>query len=237
MHFAGRSSNITQNIYYFMSLKEIADIDKPREKLISRGASCLSLCELVAAIIGRGTAKYDALKIGEKVGDVLIENSYETTVDDLKSINGMGEAKACQIVAALELARRFTPPNLRNARISKASDVIPFVYQYKFEKQEHLMCISLSGANEVLNVRNVTKGVVNGTQIHPREIFSGPIEDRAASIIIVHNHPSGNLKPSKQDIASTNDITEAGKLLGIRVLDHLIIGPVDGYESVDIDDD
>lgn len=226
----------THKLITKMSLKETAEIDKPREKIINRGASSLSLSELIAAIIGRGTVGFDALKIGKCVGDVLSEKTYETNVDDLKSINGMGTAKACQIIAALELARRFTPPSLRTARITKASDVIPFVYQYKFERQEHLMCISLSGANEVLNVRNITKGTVNGTQIHPREVFSGAIEDRAASIIMVHNHPSGNLSPSKQDKKITQDIRDAGKLLGIELLDHIIIGPNEGYESVKFDE-
>ncbi|MDO5843588.1 MAG: DNA repair protein RadC [Methanocorpusculum sp.] len=219
-----------------MSLKDTADIDKPREKIISRGASSLSLAELVAAIIGRGTFNCDAIQIGKVVGEVLSEKTYETSVDDLISINGVGEAKACQIVASLELARRFTPPNMRTARITEASEVIPFVYQYKFERQEHLMCLSLSGANEVLNVRNITKGTVNGTQIHPREIFSGAIEDRAASIILVHNHPSGNLLPSKQDVKITQDIRDAGKLLGIELLDHIIIGPNEGYESIKFKD-
>lgn len=216
------------------SLKNTADIDKPREKLINRGPDSLKLEELIAAIIGRGTKGCDALKIGKEVGDILKVKAYETEITDINQVKGMGNAKACQIIAALELARRFPPPK-RFVKIENADDVMPFVYQYKFDTQENVIAITLSGAHEVLNVRSITRGILNGAQIHPRELFAPAIEDRASAIIIVHNHPSGNLSPSKRDIDVTRKMSEAGELLGIEVLDHLIIGPCDGYYRIQID--
>ena len=215
-----------------MSLKNTADIDKPREKLISKGPSSLELDELIAAIIGRGIPGCDAIQIGKKIAKILMSKTYETEISDLCEVNGMGEAKACQIIAALELARRFPPPIQRHAVIHSAEDVLPFVHQYRYDTQENVVTVTLSGAHEVLKVRLITKGLLNEAQIHPREVFAGAIEDRAAAIILIHNHPSGNLHPSKQDLKITKDMDAAGELLGIKLLDHLIIGPGDGFWSI-----
>ena len=215
-----------------MELRDLPCVDKPREKLISRGAAALELQELIAAIIGRGTVGYDAIKIGRDVGKILMKKTYETTVEDLQDVLGMGSAKACQIIAALELARRFPPPEERRAVISGPKDILPFVAQYRYEKQENLIVISLTGANEVLGVRLVTRGILDNCQAHPREIFADAIAERAAAIILVHNHPSGRLVASQQDIHLTQEIKRCGELLGIPLLDHLIIGPGAGYTSV-----
>ncbi len=215
-----------------MSLKNTPAIDKPREKLIAKGPASLELEELIAAIIGRGIPGCDAVQIGKKVAKILMSRTYETGIPDLCEVNGMGEAKACQIIAALELARRFPPPVHRLAVIHKAEDVLPFVHQYRYDTQENVVAVTLSGAHEVLKVRLITKGLVNESQIHPREVFAGAIQDRAAAMILIHNHPSGNLHPSKQDLKITKDMQAAGELLGIKLLDHLIIGPKDGFWSI-----
>ncbi|MDV0441027.1 JAB domain-containing protein [Methanorbis furvi] len=215
-----------------MSLKNTAEIDRPREKLIANGPQNLTLAELVAAIIGRGTAGNDALKIGKMVSDILMENSYNTTVKEIASVDGMGPAKACQILAALELARRFPPPDRKHAVIKRAEDILPFVSQYRYDKQENVVAATLSGAHEILNIRLVTRGLVNESHVHPREVFAGAVTDRAAAIILIHNHPSGNLAPSRQDILVTEKIQAAGTILGIKLLDHIIIGPCDGFQSI-----
>ncbi len=215
-----------------MSLKDTPEIDKPREKLIARGASSLELEELIAAILGRGTVGHDAVKIGKMVGKVLMTYTYETTIRDLTEIPGMGEAKACQILASLELARRFPPPKMRKAVIRTPKDVLPFVNQYRYDNQENFLTITLTGAHEVVNVRLITKGILDNCQVHPREVFAGAIEDRASSIILVHNHPSGNMEPSRQDISMTEELTKCGEILGIPILDHIIVGPVDDYRSI-----
>ena len=166
------------------------------------------------------------------VGKVLMTYTYETTIRDLTEIPGMGEAKACQILASLELARRFPPPKMRKAVIRTPKDVLPFVNQYRYDNQENFLTITLTGAHEVVNVRLITKGILDNCQVHPREVFAGAIEDRASSIILVHNHPSGNLEPSRQDISMTEELTKCGEILGIPILDHIIVGPVDDYRSI-----
>lgn len=215
-----------------MNLKETPDIDRPREKLIARGASSLELEELIAAIIGRGTARYDAVQMGKMIGKALMVYAYETNVRDLLAIPGMGEAKACQILASLELARRFPPPRMRKAVIRTPQDVLPFVTQYRYDSQENFLTVTLTGAHEVINVRHITKGILDTCQVHPREVFAGAIEDRASSVILVHNHPSGNLDPSRHDLLMTEELKKCGEILGIPILDHIIVGPIDDYQCI-----
>lgn len=215
-----------------MSLKTTAEIDRPREKLIANGPQGLLLAELVAAIIGRGTVRNDALKIGKAVEKILMRSTYETTIAELAAVDGMGPAKACQILAALELARRFPPPDRKRAVIKKATDILPFVSQYRYDQQENVITATLSGAHEILNVRLITRGLVNESHIHPREVFADAIRDRAAAVILIHNHPSGNLSPSTRDLLMTDSLKAAGEILGIPLLDHLIIGPCDGHRSI-----
>lgn len=129
--------------------------------------------------------------------------------------------KACQIVAAFEFARRRLFKDL--LVVKKAKDILPLILHIADKKQEHFLCISLNGANEVIGNRVVTVGLLNSRQVHPREVFADVISDRAAAVILAHNHPSGVLKPSPDDIAITEQMVEAGKILGISVLDHIII--------------
>jgi len=126
-------------------------------------------------------------------------------------------------VAAFELARRYLLGE--RPKIRKPQDILPYVQPYIRRKQEYFVCITLNGAGEVIETRVVTVGLLDSAQIHPREVFADALADRAAGVILVHNHPSGNLEPSPEDIAITRRLVEAGKLLGIEVLDHIIISP------------
>jgi DNA repair protein RadC len=137
-------------------------------------------------------------------------------------------AKAAAVVAALEFSRRRIRPE--GVKISFPADVIPLISHYADRKQEHFLCISLNGANEVINSRVVSVGLVNKTQVHPREVFADPITDRASSIIVAHNHPSGELIPSKEDIQVTKQLQSSGEILGIRLADHIIFNKK-GYYS------
>ncbi|HJJ47962.1 MAG TPA: DNA repair protein RadC [Methanocorpusculum sp.] len=221
-------------------LAELADEDKPREKLLKEGnAKRLRLEELIAILIGSGTQECDAIKLGGYIGEVLMEHAYKTSKDHLvynekknTGVKGVGPAKACVILAALELARRFPPEDERRAVLHSTDDILPFLGQYRFDNQENVIVATLSGANEVIRVHPITRGTVNQSQIHPREVFAPAIEDRAASIILIHNHPSGNLTPSPQDVLITERIKQAGELLGITLLDHLIIGPREPCRSI-----
>jgi DNA repair protein RadC len=140
----------------------------------------------------------------------------------------MGDAKACAIASAIELGRRFY--SLKDRRITSPKDVYPLISHFADRKQEHFLCISLNGAHEVIFTRQITSGLVNKTVVHPREIFADPITDRACAIIVAHNHPSGNLEPSKEDVEITKRLRESGDVLGIPLLDHIVFS-LSGYYS------
>ena len=213
-------------------MKKIKDIpikDRPREKLRHKGAEALSDQELVAILLGRGTEGHDVLTMAKKVLKLLDSTNCRPSLKDLENIEGMGPAKAALVYAAMEFSRRRIRPE--GLKISFPPDVLPLIRHYADRKQEHFICVSINGANEVITSRVVTVGLVNRAQVHPREVFADPITDRASAIIIAHNHPSGGLIPSKEDIQITKRLKDAGETLGIRLLDHIIFNHK-GYYSL-----
>jgi len=212
-------------------MKKISDIpklDRPREKLLSKGAEALSDQELIAVLLGKGTQGHDVMSLAKRILSIMDEQGAKPDLDTLQQIDGVGPAKAALIAAALEVARRRIRPE--GFRISFPPDVLPLIQHYADRKQEHFLCISLNGANEVIATRTVSVGLVNKTQVHPREVFADPITDRASAVIVAHNHPSGALTPSKEDMEVTKQLKEAGETLGIRLLDHIIFNH-SGYYS------
>lgn len=185
------------------------------------GVSALTNEELVSAIIGMGTAGIDVRTIARRVAELIGEHGTSLTLDHLLSVPGVGLAKACQILSGFELARRHLTRD--TVKISGAQDVLPLVSDIAGKQQEHFICISLNGANEVIEKRIVTIGLLDQSQVHPREVFADVISDHAASVIFVHNHPSGSLQPSDSDRRTHQQLTEAAAILGIRVLDHIIL--------------
>jgi DNA repair protein RadC len=215
-----------------MANKRIQDVpleDRPREKMLQRGAQSLSDVELLAILIGSGTKNANVFKVAGRLLKLLDENGNSVTVEGLRSVEGVGPAKASLVVAALEFARRRIRP--RNMKISFPPDVYPLIRHIADRRQEHFLCISLNGANEVIAVRTVSVGLVNRALVHPREVYADPITDRASAVIVAHNHPSGNLTPSQDDLAITRQLKEAGHTLGIKLLDHLIFNH-EGYHSL-----
>jgi DNA repair protein RadC len=202
-------------------LKELPDFDRPREKLAKKGPQALSDVELIAIIIGRGVPGRDVLQIATEISKTLKKDFTQVTYENLQHIEGVGSAKACQLVAGFELARRYLIKE--ENKITSPTDVLPLVSDIRNKKQEYFVCISLNGAGEVVGNRIITVGLVNHSLVHPREVFADVITDRAASVILLHKHPSGTLEPSKQDILMTKQLVEAGAILGIKVLDHLIV--------------
>jgi DNA repair protein RadC len=203
------------------TIKDLPTHSRPREKLQERGASALTDEELVAAIIGMGTAGRDVRAIAKQVAARIRERQEDLSLGDLMEVPGMGLAKAAQILSAFELARRHL---LKEAvKINRSQDVLPLVSDLADKRQEHFLCISLNGANEVIEKRIVTIGLLNMSPVHPREVFADVLVDRAASVIFAHNHPSGDLQPSETDLRMHEQLTEAGKILGLRVLDHIIV--------------
>ena len=205
-----------------LSIKERAAPDRPREKLLAKGAQALSDFELLEVIIGNGTKK---MRVGQIAGALqrLMRktDARALTIDGLRSVPGISTANICRLLAMFEWMKRWKHPIAQ--RILRSEDVLPLVSHIRRKKQEYLMAITLDGAQTVMSVRTVSIGTLTASLIHPREIFADAISERAASIILVHNHPSGSLEPSGEDRRITEQLVEAGELLGIPVRDHLIV--------------
>ncbi len=209
-------------------IKELPEFRRPREKLKIKGEKSLSDIELIAVILGSGNKGQDVMTLSSRVSRLLAKHKGHITVEMLTSVDGIGLAKASQILACFELARRFIVKE--SVKISEAKEVVPLLNDIADKKQEYFVCISLNGANEIIEKRIVTVGLLNKTQVHPREVFADAITDRAASVIVSHNHPSGELEPSASDLKIHEQLSEAGKIIGINVLDHIIISKK-GYFS------
>lgn len=200
-----------------------------RERIQLKGPKSLSDHELIALLLRTGTKENPVLSLAKQVVTILENPNADIQFESLKHVDGMGESKAGTVIAALELGRRFS--GTIHKRICNAADVFPLVQHYADRKQEQFLCVSLNGAHEVLGIRVVSVGILNKTIVHPREVFGDPITDRAAAIIVCHNHPSGQLEPSEEDRNITRRLSHAGELLGIALLDHLILSPRGGYFS------
>lgn len=202
----------------------------PREKLAKHGAAHLSDIELLRILIGSGNKQVSAHDIAKQVQKLLREKGSSISYRNLLSIKGMGPAKACEIIALFELGKRYLMPADRPI-ISSTSDAVEQLNNIRDKKQEYFVVLTLDGANRLINNTIVFQGTLNQSLIHPREIFAQAIEDRAASIIVAHNHPNGSSELSLEDIEITRKLKEAGKLLGIEVIDHIIVTK-QSYRSV-----
>lgn len=202
------------------SIKDIPKQDRPREKLLRKGAAALSDQELLAVLLGKGTPGMDVLTLAGKLARVIDEKGLGVRTEDLTGFDGVGEAKATLILAAIEFARRRIKPE--GAKIETPADLLPHVRHYADRKQEHFLCASINGANEILNIRVVSIGLIDRTPVHPREVFADALSDRASAIIVAHNHPSGGVQPSASDIEVTGQLKAAGSVVGIALLDHII---------------
>ena len=199
---------------------------RPREKLQARGATALSDYELLMAIIGSGTAQADVTKIARDVQKLLKEKGSGLTYDDLLGIRSLGPAKATQIMAGFELWRRqFEVPD--RPIIDSPEKAVEQLADICDKKQEYFVCLTLDGANRLIAKRVITIGTLTSSLVHPREVFADAITDRAASIIVAHNHPSGSLEASDADREVTKRLKDSAKLLGVTMLDHIIVTKID----------
>ncbi|NLV26525.1 MAG: DNA repair protein RadC [Methanomicrobiales archaeon] len=204
---------------------EIDPLDRPREKIEKKGASSLKDYELIAAILGMGTKKSDVLSVSRKVSELITKDEFPG-YEKLLEIDGIGKSKAALLMACFEFTRRYgNPASIESIRITEPDHIcqIPEIMNLRNKNQEHFLCTTLNGASEVIATRTITMGLLNHSLVHPREVFADAITDRAAGIICVHNHPSGNPEPSMEDIKVTRQLFEAGSILGINLIDHLII--------------
>ena len=195
---------------------------RPREKLQARGAAALSDYELLMAIIGSGSAHADVTKIARDVRKILGEKGSNLTYEDLLKIKGLGAAKATQLMASFELWRRQFEVSERPIIDSPEKAAEQFA-DIRDKKQEYFVCLTLDGANRLIAKRVISIGTLTASLVHPREVFAEAITDRAASIVVAHNHPSGNLEPSIADKEVTERLRQAGEILGIDLLDHILI--------------
>lgn len=219
-------------------IRSWAEDDRPREKLLLKGKSVLSDAELIAILIGSGSADETAVALSKRILQSLNNNLSELgklSVKDLTKFKGIGEAKAISIISALELGRRRndTEPEKR-VRITDSHTAFQTIYPHLSDlNHEEFWVIFLNRANAVIGKQNVSKGGVSGTVVDPKVVFKMAVQFPASGIILAHNHPSGNLKPSQADHQITRKLKEAGKALDIPVLDHLIIGDGNYFSFVD----
>lgn len=211
-------------------IKNWPEDERPREKLLKRGAEALTDAELLALILrtGDATGKLSAIDLGrsllQEFGD--LRTLAGATVAELCRIRGIGPAKAVSIKAALELANRFQTRRLENLeRFTAPTQIFEhFHHEFRDRRKEYFLALLLDGKNRIIKRVQISEGSLNQSIVHPREVFNPAVRESAAAIILVHNHPTGDPTPSREDIEITRRLREAGELMGVKVLDHIIIG-------------
>jgi DNA repair protein RadC len=211
-------------------IKEWPQDERPREKLLNRGAEALTDAELLALVLRTGDAASgrSAIDLGRELlkefGD--LRTLATAAVSDICRVKGTGPAKAACVKAALELANRFKGRRLENEeRYTSPEQVFEhFHYRYRDRRKEYFLILLLDGKNRVLREVQVSEGSLNQSIVHPREVFHAAVRESAAAIILVHNHPTGDPSPSREDLEITRRLREAGEVMGVKVLDHIIIG-------------
>jgi DNA repair protein RadC len=205
--------------------------DRPQEKMIHFGAGCLSNAELIGIIIRTGNRNATAVEVGRQVLKYFendLSQFYDMDILELernKELSGIGHVKACQIKAAIELGMRVHQKNPVEVKITSPQNIADLLMDtMQFLKQEAFKIILLDTKNKVIKIENISLGILNASLVHPREVFVKAIKQHSASIVLVHNHPSGDPTPSDEDKNITKRLVKAGELLGIPVLDHIIIG-------------
>jgi DNA repair protein RadC len=220
-----------------LTLKELPEKERPRERLLYHGETSLSNAELLAIVLGSGTKSESALQLAQRIlkeaGD--FQTLSNMSIRELREFNGIGLAKAAQLKASLELARRYTGRmEQKKPKFSNSRTVFEyFAPNFRGKQHEEFWVLVLDAKNKLLIEAIVSKGTLMASIVHPREIFQIAIKNAGASIIILHNHPSGDPDPSSEDRKVTQQIAEAGKLLAIPLLDHVIVGMNQYYSFKD----
>jgi DNA repair protein RadC len=209
------------------TVRDLPKPERPRERLLKFGPEVLSTQEILALVLSRGVSGESVLSIAQRLLSRFqnLPGIGQASIEELKTIKGIGNAKACQLKAALELARRLESyPDSEPATITTARDVAAVVKaQLKGKKREHFLAVLLNSRNQVIRTAEISSGSLNATVVHPREVFEEALAAHAASVIFVHNHPSGDTDASDDDIKLTRRLVEAGKIMGVEVLDHIIV--------------
>lgn len=221
-----------------MSLKFLAEDDRPREKFLLKGKNALSDAELLAIIMGSGSHEESAVELARRILDSVQNNWHQLSLlstKDLMKFKGVGEVKAISIATALEIGRRRAAQEVpEKPKIGGSKDVFNLLHPYLMDLQvEEFWCVYLNQSNKVIFKERLTKGGINQSIVDIRILFANALSHLATAIVIAHNHPSGNLQPSAQDIAITKSIKNAGELMQIKLLDHLIFSQTSYYSFAD----
>lgn len=211
------------------TIKDLPLSERPREKLYSHGAHALSNAELLAILIRTGHKEDTAIDVARRIlsmDDRGIAFLADTTVQELTEIKGIGECKAAQILAAIEIGKRLNKIGSHDkVKVTTPSIIADLMIdEMRYLNKEHFKIAILDTKNQILTIENISVGTLNASIVHPRDVFKIAIKRNANSIILIHNHPSGDTTPSNEDINITNRLIDAGNLIGIKVLDHIIIG-------------
>jgi len=208
-----------------MKIKDLPKIERPREKLVAKGSENLKDKELLAILLGTGVEGKNVIEVAEQILEKYpIKNFLQLKYEDLIKIKGINSAKACIILASQELVKRALDVRDESLpKVESVEDVLAQVVYMREKTREHLMAIYLNARNEMVWKKLVFLGTLNASLVHPREIFKEALDKNACSVILAHNHPSGDNEPSEDDIEITKRIIEAGKIMGVEVLDHVII--------------
>lgn len=212
-----------------MKIKQLPEQERPVEKCLSLGIESLSNSELLAVLINSGTKEKSAMELAEEVlakDEKGISYLRESTMEELMTVRGIGETKAARIAAAVELGKRLaSKPVHKGLKVENDEDIAElFMEDMRHQKREIFKALLLNSKGGVISAETISVGELNSTVVHPREVFGSAVKKSAAAIAFVHNHPSGDPTPSGEDFATTARLVECGRLLGIKVVDHLVIG-------------
>jgi DNA repair protein RadC len=211
-----------------LTLRDVPSEERPRERMLQAGAGALSNAELLAILVRTGTYAESAVHLSQRILAECggLRNLVDMSKDQLTQIKGIGDAKALQIQAGIELGRRLARCKLdETVTIRTPEDVANLLMEeLRYLQKEHFVCLFLNTKNHVIGQETLSMGSLNASIVHPREVFKAAIKRSSASIVCVHNHPSGDPTPSPEDVQMTNRLIEAGSIIGIEVLDHIIIG-------------
>jgi len=218
-----------------MKIKEIFEHDRPRERLMSFGASSLSDAELLGILLQTGSGKDNAVDLGHRlISRFGLRGVFDAGFNELLSVSGIGKAKACKLIATFEVVKRANSGRIAERKVSCAADVASY-YMARLGglKQEHFVVVLLNSAGYVIKDYTVFVGTLDSALVHPREVFKLALKESAKSIILVHNHPSGDVSPSEEDLRITEQMREVSKNVGIWLVDHIVVSSND-YWSIKI---
>jgi len=215
-----------------MKIKDLPEDSKPRERFLKYGPEAMSDAELFAIILRTGSKGENVLEVANRIlAEYGMGKLFDCSIKELRKIRGIGQTKAIELLTIAELAKRYNNFKREIKHIKSAEDVFDLFHQrLKDEKQENFIVLMLNSKNQIIDEQLISKGILDASIIDPREVFKPAIKNSSSRIILIHNHPSGNPEPSKEDRETTGKLIVAGELLGIKVLDHVIIG-IDSYWS------